>query len=544
MRNRGFAICEVLVLLAAAPSAAWSAPIFNLMARGDDAFPGRAGYVYDDRSGSPFVGARSNDPLGDIYFQAAAKAPDGSSVTDLMVYRRATRTVEPYARSGEVVDGSPTDMIWGAVGGAQPGVISHVGVIQDGSANGRRAVLVSRPDGSRFVAAVRGQPAPGYSPPATLSTVGLASPGFNDVNMNSNGVVSYGARFRDENNTLRYGYYLTRPNGSPERIIDSTMPVPGRPAAQWVAYDGVATPFDIYTPGLDADGNAYFRAKYRDGGNDYRVFYKRATDGTLSAIADSGAATPLPGLPGHTYSRFRTAANNQRGDVAFSADINASDGSAAGAAVFAQRAGKSLTKVLATSDPVPGIPEATNHTPGLIAMNESGHLLLTANYALAGLGGQSLVLYNPDGAAEPVLRFDQTPGFPGQRAGSTIAADLNTRGDAIFITRMNMAGEVYAAFAYLNGKDQLMPILKTGDTLDGLTVVSFGLGGGADDPLGSIGASGGPVAWDDQRNFSLNVTLRDASGRLSYSLYAVQAPEPTAAAMMMVGAMTFRRRGW
>jgi hypothetical protein len=239
--------------------------------------------------------------------------------------------------------------------------------------------------------------------------------------------------------------------------------------------------------------------------------------------------------------RFRAAGNNQAGDVAFGATLNAPNGTPFGSGVFSARAGEGLTKVLVHGDPVPGIPEAVDHQPGLMAMSEAGHLLVTVNYFLGGLGGQSLVLFNPDGSGEAVLRFNETPGFPGERAGLTSQADLNSRGDAIFITSMNTSAQNLAAFAYLNDTDELVPILKTGDTLDGQTVLSFDLGGGATDVLGSIGASGGPVSWDDARNLSMSVLLRDAAGSRRYALYAVQVPEPAGAALVGLAAWVVSR---
>lgn len=512
--------------------AAGPAPAFQRMARVGEAFPGRTGYVYDTAGGTPFVGARSNDPAGDIYFHARGVDGSGAHVEDLLVYRHATQTVEPYARTGETIDGAPATMIWGAVGGGAPGLIGHLATLDDGTSGGARAVIVSRPGGSRTVAARQGQAVPGQAG-ATFTTVGFASGSFNDVNINPSGAVSYGGRFRDAGNTLRYGYYLTQPGGAAERIIDSTMAVPGRPNATWVNYDGIGAPFDIYTPGIDGAGNAFFRGKFREDGTDYRAFYRRGVDGAISAIVTS-AADEVAGLPGYTYNRFRTAANNQNGDVAFGADVRDGGGAIAGYGVFAKRADGPLQKVLTYADSVPGIPEAHDHTPALLAMNDANHLLVTVDYRVNDLPGQSLVLFNPDGTGKPVLRFDDVPGLPGDRAGQAIAADLNSAGDVAFITRMNTTPTKFAALAYLNDSDMLVPILKTGDELDGLTVVSFGLGGGANDPMGSIAAAGGPVAWDDQHLLSLSVVLEDDNGVRSYALYAVRVPEPTTAALLLV----------
>lgn len=535
-------VLAALVVPAALPierASAGPTPEFRLIARPGDPFPDRPGYVYNTTLASPFMGARSNDPNGDIYFQAHASGPDGD-LDDILVYRRATHTVEPYAKSGEEIDGAPVRLFWGTVGGAQAGTMAHIARLQDGTPGDRAVVLVSGPDGSRFIAARQGDVAPGQAAPFT--EVGLASGEFLDVNMNSVGAVSYGGRFKDADNKLQYGYYRTQPGGLPERIVDSTMPVPGRPGAVWINSDQINAPFDIYTPGLDVAGNAFFRAKYRDGGNNFRAFYRGDVDGTITAIADAGSSDPVPGVPaGSTYARFRTAANNQGGDVAFGAEINNADGSPYGSGVFSVLAGESVTKVLVTGDEIPGIPEAQNARFGLSSMNDAGHLLITANYFLSGLGGQSLVLSNPDGTIEPVLKFDQTPGYPGERAGLTLAADLNAAGDAVFITHMNMSPSNEAAFAYLNDTDTLVPILKTGDVLGGLTVVTMSLGGGADDPMGSIGASGGPVAWDDARNLSLVVTLKDADGVQSTSLYAVQVPTPGGLVVLGLGGLACAR---
>lgn len=499
-------------------------PAFHLIARDGDPFPGRPGYTYDGSGSSSFQGARSVDPTGDIYFQAQATGPGGQT-DDILVYRHATRTVETFVRSGEIVDGAPLRLFWGTVGGGQVGTMAHIARLVDGTPGDRALVMVSHADGSRTIAARQGDVAPGQV--TEFVEVGLASGSFLDVNMNSAGAVSYGGRFRDANNTLQYGYYLTQPGGTSERIIDSTMSVPGRPGATWVNSDQINAPFDIYTPGLDAEGNAFFRAKYNSAGRNYRAFYRRDVDGTITAIADAGAGAGVPGMPtGTTYFRFRTAANNQRGDAAFGAELNNADGAFIGSGVFRAPAGGAVTKVLATGDQIPGIPEATNVGFGLSSMNDAGHLLVTANYFLSGLGGQSLLLSNPDGTFETVLKFNETPGYAGQRAGVTTAADLNSFGDAVFITHMNISTPNDAAFAYLNDTDVLVPILKTGDVLDGLTVVTMTLGGGANDPMGSILSSGGPSAWDDERRLSLLVTLEDAGGVQSTALYAVQVPAP------------------
>lgn len=525
----------------AAPHAAAQSVNFRLIARAGEAFPGRPGYVYDAGGGSPFVGARSNAPNGDIYFRGKARLSASEAVDDILVYRRATGTVEPYVKSGELVDGVPAQIIWGAVGNALPGVVAHISVLKDPALGDRQSVVVAHPDGSRTVAARSLDQAPGYGQPATLTSVGLASGSFLDVNLNSTGMVSYGARFRDQNNVQRYGYYMTRPGLPAERIIDSTMPVPGRPTAQWVVSDQIAAPFDIYVPGLDAEGNAFFRAKYRDGGKDYRVFYRRAVDGSISVIADGQIPDSVPGMPGHFFGRFRAAANNQQGEAAFAVEINKPDGTLLGTGVYLSQPGQSLKKILTVGDSVPGIPEAQNHSPGLIAMGNPGHLLLTDTYLVNGLSGQSLILYNPDGTAEPVLKFNETPGFPGARASQTLAADLNSLGDAVFITRMSSSADALAAFAYLNDTNTLVPVLRTGDTIDGRTVVSFALGGGSTEPLGSVGASSGPVAFDDARNLSLTVVLRDAAGVQSESFYAVQVPSP-GASVMLLGVFAARRR--
>lgn len=525
----------ILNLVVLGRSGAQITPTFHQIARSNAAFPGRDGYVYDGRTGSPWIGAKSIDPNGDIYFEAKAQAPDGTSLDDLLVYRRGTGVVEPYVRTGDAVGGVTFRQTWSAVGGGQPGLVSHIGFLQDGTPGDAKAVVVARADGSRAIAARVGQQPPGYTQPATFSNVGFASGGFNDVNLNRSGVASYGARFTDASGATRYGYYLTRPDQSAERIIDSTMPVPDHPGATWVAYDLITVPFDIYTPGLDDAGNAYFRAKFAENGKNYRAFYRRTASGALNAIVDTSVANSVPSLPGFSFGRLTTAANNQRGDVALGAAINNPDGTSFGAGVFVSRDGGPLTKVLAHGDPVPAIPEATNHTPGLIAMNDSGRLLLTLDYSVGSLTGESLLLVNSDGSSEPVLRFDQTPGFPGLAATNTLAADLNSAGDAVFITNVGVT-TTYAAFAYRSDTKQLIPLLKTGDVLDGLTVVSMGLGGGADDPLGSIGASAGPISFDDARRLSMSVVLRDAAGTLSYAFYSVQVPEPNAAMMFTIGA--------
>lgn len=526
MRLNRIARTHALVVMFAIPTALQAAPTFLPIARSGEAFPGRTDTVYTP-AGTAFTGARSIDPNGDIYFYGRGQTNGGGTVSDLLVYRSATAQIEPYARTGDSIAGVPAQMSWGAVGGYQPGAISHLVQLQDGTPGNAAAVVVTHADGTHFVAARQGQQPPGYEPASAFATVGLASGAFLDVNMNRSGAVSFGGRFRDAGGTLRYGYYLTRPGQAAERIVDSTMSVPNHPTATWVNSDNIAAPFDIYTPGLDDAGNAYFRAKYRETGVDRRAFFKRSADGAITPIADAGSPDAVPGLPGNTYLQFRAAGNNQAADVAFAATMNGPAGTFAGAGVFAARGGGSLTKVLAYSDPVPGIPEATNHQPGLIAMSNSGHLLLTDNYFLSGLGGQSLILYNPDGSAEPVLRFNETPGFPGGRAGLTTQADMNSQGDAVFITSMNSPGQTSAAFAYLNDTNELLPILHTGEMLDGKTVLSFDFGGGAVDVLGSIAASAGPISFDDSRMLTLHVNLRDAAGVRSEALYAVIVPEPS-----------------
>ncbi|MCK6477117.1 MAG: hypothetical protein L6Q35_09835 [Phycisphaerales bacterium] len=519
-------------------------PVFRLVARSGDAFPGRPGASYDVSLGNPFIGARPIDPSGDLYFTAFARLGDGSRIDDILVYRRATGTVEPYVHSENGVGALAN--FWGVVGGWQAGTMTFVGELENHTASERLAVLVQHADGTRVVAAeVKGQ-VPGQPAGTTFTTVGRTSAAFMDVNMNATGVVSYGGQFTGAGGSARTGYYITRPGGAPERIIDSTMPVPNRSGATWVNYDGIGTPFDIYTPGLDDNGDAYFKAKYRLAGKDYRAFYKRTSDGAITAIVDGADANAVPGLPGHGFSRISTSANNRRGDVAMGAEITKPDGSFAGTGVFAARAGGAVSRLLTWADPVPGIPEAVDHSPNLIAMSNTGHILVTDNYFLTyptgKLGGQSLVLFNPDGTATPVLKFNETPGFPGQRAGLTTAADLNSRGDAVFITRMNMTGNIHACFAYLHDTGELVPILKSGDTLLGKTVVIMSLGGGANDPLGSIGASAGPVSWDDARNLSLNVTLRDAAGNESYAIYAVQVPAPAIGAVLTAVPVFMGRR--
>lgn len=538
---RAFVVATVClsVPLAALPCSARVEPVLHLIARSGDAFAGRDGYVYE--SVSPFIGAKSIDPSGDIYFPARGKDAGGGSVEDVLVYRHATRTVEPYVRTGETVDGVSAKVFWGVVGGAQTGTMSLIERLVDGTPGDAGAVVVARPGGVRTVMARQGEQAPGYALPATLTDVGLTSGAFLDVDMNSVGDVAFGARFKDAANVQRYGYYLTRADGTRERIIDSTMPIPGHAAAQWIAYDNIGAPFDIYAPGLDAAGNAYFKAKFRMNSKDYRAFYKRSADGSITPIVDTADTDAVPGLPGYTFKRLRASVNNQEGDTAFAGELSKPDATPFGAGVFAKKANGSLSKVLVYAEPVPGIPEAQNALPGLMAMSNAGHLLVTANYFLSyptgNLGGQSLVLYNPDGSAEPVLKFNETPGFPGERAGLCNSADVNTRGDVVFITRMNITQEHWLACAYLNDTNELVPILKTGDTLLGMTVVSFTLGGGATEPQGSIGASAGPVCWDDARTCSLVVTLKDAAGVETDVFYAVQVPSPSAAAVLIPAAL-------
>lgn len=534
-----FTICVL-----SAPSPAEPAPLFERVARGGDAFPGRPGYTYRETVGSPFIGARTIDAGGDVFFQAFGLGPTGNSVTDLLVYRRATGIVEPYVQSGQQIGGMAARMFWGAVGGATPGDIAHLAVLEDPTYGDRISVVVSHADGTHSVAARDLDQPPGYPLPAGFTNIGMTSGSFLDVNMNRTGVVGYGGRYLDQNNTQRYGYYLTRPGGAPERIIDSTMPVPEHPNAEWRLSDNILAPFDEYTPGLDQAGNTYFRAKYRDAGQDYYAFYQRTGDGSVTPIVDTFSST-VPGAPGDRFTRFPTAANNQAGDVAFGAEAKRPNNTFY-SGVFVSRAGGPLETVLKAGDPLPGIPEApANHLPSLAAMNESGHVLVRVNYFLNGLGGQSLVLMNPDGTGEPVLKFNQVPGFPGQRAGLNTGVELNALGDAVFVTRMNMQAENYAAFAYLSDSNTLVPLLKTGDMLDGLTVVNFHMGGGIYDPLGEIGASGGAFTFDDARNLTLSVLLKDAAGGLHYSLYAVQVPEPGAAAIAAFAllGLTARRRG-
>jgi hypothetical protein len=543
MRCRTFAVVAAL----AGPVATVHArpePLFHLVAQSGGAFPGRPGATYDPSLGNPFIGARPIDPSGDLYFTAYARLGDGSRIDDILVYRRATGTVEAYLHSEN--GAGALSNFWGVVGGWQTGTMTFVGELENHTANERLAVMVQHADGSRVAAAeVRGQ-VPGQPAGITFTTVGRTSAAFMDVNMNATGIISYGGQFSDAGGTGRTGYYISRPGAAPERIIDSTMAVPNRPGGTWVDYDSITEPFDIYTPGLDDNGDAYFKAKYRLAGKDYRAFYKRTSDGAITAIVDGANPDPVPGLAGHQFNRISTSANNRRGDVAFGAEINKPDGTFAGTSVFAARAGGAVTRLLTWADPVPGIPEAVEHSPNLIAMSNAGHILITDNYFLTyptgKLGGQSLVLFNPDGSARPVLKFNETPGFPGQRAGLTTAADLNSRGDAVFITRMNMSGNIHACFAFLHDTGELVPILKTGDTLLGKSVVVMSLGGGANDPLGSIGASAGPVSWDDARNLSLNVTLKDAAGNESYAIYAVQVPAPAIGAVLTAAPAFLGRR--
>lgn len=538
-RLPSFAVVPALFVAASALQDAVGQPVsLKLLARVGDAFPGRPGYVYNDIA--PFLGERFVDVSGDIYFPARSKNGAGAQADDLLVYRRASGVVEPYVRAGDQIGGFDSRVFWGAVGGYQAGVLGHVALLNDPVLGERFAVIVSRPDGSRTVAARDLDQPPGYPLDAGLTNIGTTSGAALDVNMNSTGVVSYGGRFLDQNNVQRYGYYLTRPGGQPERIVDSTMPVPGHPGAEWTASDNIGVPFDGQTPGLDAAGNAYFRAKYVESGKEYRAFYKRTADGSISPITDAAATGQVPGLAGHTFHRIRTATNNQPGDIAFGAEVNKPDGTFFGSGVYAGRAGQPIKKILSSGDAVPGIPEAVNHSPGLIAMNDSSHLLITDNYFLNGFGGQSLLLYNPDGTAETVLKFNETPGFPGQRAGLTTAAALNSSGDAVFITRMNISTTTLAAFVYLNDTNTLVPVLKTGDVLGGKTVVTFSLGSDSPDPLGAIGPSGGPSAFDDARRLSLAVILKDAAGQQSEALYAVQVPAPGAALSLLFG-LVYRR---
>jgi hypothetical protein len=537
MRSRAapgitIAIAAVTALGLSCPTSPAAQPQLTLITRSGDPFPGRPDTVFDPTL--PFIGAKSHDPNGDIFFFARGRTPQSQIVSDILVYRRASNSLEPYVRTGDTIDGSPLTVQWGAVGGQQAGTISLVG-----SLSGSQAVLVARPDGTRSVMARNGQQPPGYAPPAQLTDVGLASGAFLDVNINRAGDVAFGAKFRDSANVQRSGYYLTRADGTQERIVDSTMRVPNHPLGQWTSYDFIGAPFDIYVPGLDAQGNAYFKAKFRQGTQDYRAFYKRTSDGTLTPLIDTSTPNAVPGHAGFSFGRLPASVNNQAGDAAFSAEILRPDSTSFGTGVYKAAPGGALTKLLDTSDPVPGIPEARDHRPGLMAMSDAGHVLVTVNYFLTfpegNLGGQSLILFNPDGTATPVLKFDQTPGFPAQRAGLCGSADINTRGDVLFITQMNTTLPASAAFAYLNDIDELVPIIKTGDTLLGQTVVSFLFGGGATEPLGSIGASAGPVCWDDQRRLTLDVILRDATGAESHALYAVTVPSP--AGLGLLGAV-------
>src|SRR6186713_751298 len=76
---------------------------FRLIARSGDAFPGRPGVTYD--AVTPFLGAKSNDPNGDIYFYAQGKSGSGEAFWDMLVYRTGTGVVEPYVQSGESIGG-------------------------------------------------------------------------------------------------------------------------------------------------------------------------------------------------------------------------------------------------------------------------------------------------------------------------------------------------------------------------------------------------------------------------------------------------------
>lgn len=537
MRSTSRGAVVPAVLSAFAPFAeralAQDPPVFRLLAQSGGAYPGRPGCVYEDQIGSPFLGDRSMDTNGDLYFLGRGRRADNSTFSDLLVYRQSTQTVEPLIQDGDVIGGFPATVFWGTSGGSQVGMIAHLALLKDPVFGERQAVVVSWADGTRFVAARDLDQPPGYPLAAGLKDIGLSLGSFLDVNMNRVGTVAYGGRFLDQAAVQRYGYYLARPDGVPERIIDSTMEVPGHPGAAWATFDGSSTPFDLSTPGLDEAGNAYFRAKYRENAKDYRIFYKRSIDGEFTAIADAGRSDQVPGLPGHYFHRVNQAANNQGSEVVFSAEVYKPNGLPLGTGAYRLRDGEALTRLLLVGDAVPGIPEASDISVGLGSINDGGHVLLKVNYFLpfpnGSLGGQSLVLYNPDGRAEPVLRFDQTPGFPGERAGGiSQAAAINSFGDVLFGTRMNTITPSSAAFVYLNESNTLVPILKTGDPLDGLTVVSFVLGsfGPAAETLGAIAPSGGAVTWDDSRRFSMRVTLKDAAGKQADALYFVSIPGP------------------
>lgn len=497
---------------------------FERIGMGGEPYPGRPGSLYAVNPDQTFIGPRSLDSQGNVYFNASY---DNDGNGDVLVYRPSSEVVEPFVRDNFSLRDMPATVFWGVVGGPTPGMIAHVPLIDDPVLGPRLAVAVSRADGSHEVEGVELDQPPGYDQEASWFEVGISGGAALDVGMNRYGSVTFGAAYYDQQSVVQNGCYLTAAGGLPARIIDSTMPVPGHPGATWIPYEGWLSPFEPQGAGIDDAGNAYFRAKYQTvDGKACRAFYRRSTDGAILAIADGGSNEPIPGRPpGYHYGAIKTGMNNRLGDSGYSAEVIDDAGIFWGTGVYITRAGGMISKLVDSGDPVPGIPDAIGHVPYLADMSDSGYVAVADNHGLLTPDGKvyaySLSLYSPEGV-KLILRFDQLPGLPGLRATILLGIAVNERGDIVFNAKLSTPDEQYVTFAYLNDTGTLVPILRTGDSLDGMKVLEYDTGLDGLDPSGTSAVAGGPLAWDDARRLTIRAVVKDGNGQKRAALYAVR----------------------
>ncbi len=171
--------------------------------------------------------------------------------------------------------------------------------------------------------------------------------------------------------------------GMLNRLADgSTMPSGQPVSARFLSFDQF--------PSMNDAGQVAFTAVY-SGGSGFRGVYRAEPDGTLTTIADTSGAFPVPGHPAATFSLFGPPVMNEHGDVAFLAEFGSGPDDV-GVFLATERG---TVRVFDLADGVPGQPGASFTLMGSIALNASAQIAVAVRYSgVADAGDEGLYMWD------------------------------------------------------------------------------------------------------------------------------------------------------
>jgi hypothetical protein len=257
-----------------------------------------------------------------------------------------------------------------------------------------------------------------------------------------------------------------------ERVAGTGDPVPGFNPPLDTIFNGRAFQSTgagvLSKPCINGDGDVVFRGVssrsdnfnfnvttgifgWTPGGPAVRLVAEQYTNSTGATF--SGIAYPVPGRPAGTkFSNFSPPLLNDRGDVVFRASWSGPGGSGSG--FYATTlAGGAITKIIDTTDAVPGYPgtlfatggfafDSVNSNNMLIALNNVGQVAFVGVFMRSGDSFFQIGVYGSDVSGAPAVRLADSTGvvLPIGEASNTFrevnsnaSPAINDNGDVLFI---------------------------------------------------------------------------------------------------------------